>query len=95
MKRPIFKLIVQINSNNEVEIMNNTDDLVEVIIKDKVSKEDIEAADEHNEKSINGINKGYEALDSHLNYGVVESDYEDDLKAGFLGMAESLGYTPK
>jgi hypothetical protein len=52
----IFKVLIEYNSNGEVEVKTNTDELVEVIIKDKVTDKDIDQVHEHNEKSMVGLN---------------------------------------
>jgi hypothetical protein len=80
----LFKVVIEYNSNGELEVKTNTDGLVEVIIKDKVSEEDIDQAHEHNDNTIKGINTAYGALDKHLNHGTVESDCEDESTIGFV-----------
>jgi hypothetical protein len=87
----LFKVVIEYNSNGELEVKTNTDELVEVIIKDKVTDDDIDNAHTHNEKSINAINTAYHALDNHLNIGTVESDCEDKLIFGYKNLSEALG----
>jgi hypothetical protein len=89
--RTLFKVVIEYNSNGELEVKTNTDELVEVIIKDKVSEEDINQAHEHNDSTINSINTAYGALEKHLNIGIVESDFEDDLISAHKRLGKALG----
>jgi hypothetical protein len=89
--RTLFKVIIELNSNGEVEVMTNTDDLVEVIIKNKVTHNETSDAHRHNNESISAINTAFGALGTHLNDGVVESDYEDYLIRAYKELGEALG----